>query len=320
MMKFSRPSTGTHLYKYYPPQTAALVLSNRRVRFSPINEFNDPFELNTYPIHKITPFDFGYALANNILEVIRAGEELKGSGPLIDLIECFRKGLIKDISAYDFAMNLGVAMAKKQFVFEPSLQDRVVRLRLARFFGALCLSENFDSLLMWAHYAKNHEGIVLGIDPNEVGGVFDLMAPVVYRDSYPTRDDPYSMAATYLGRTSRTATTAESTLVELFFSKSKEWSYEREWRAILNSNIDLFAETSDYSAFLGELPPAAFVSIYVGCRCQREMADELIKKARAFNPSIQVYKCRTSTNDYALETQPYDEPWPNLYPPESDVI
>src|SRR5262249_4259046 len=30
--------------------------------------------------------------------------------------------------------------------------------------GVVCLTEHPDNLLMWAHYAQNHEGFVLGLD------------------------------------------------------------------------------------------------------------------------------------------------------------
>lgn len=315
-MKFCRPPRGTHLYKYYPPETAALVLSNRKVRFSPIRAFNDPFELYTFPNQIFSPFDFGYSLANHILEVIKTEEELKGSDPLseslIAVIEQFRKGLIKGISAQEFAMNAGVKIAKKRFITEPSQETLKIMQRLANIFGAFCLSEKFDSLLMWAHYAQNHEGVVIGIDPNEVGTDFNSLAPVHYTKSYPTNDDPNLAAARYLGRASYADISGEKALINWFFSKSEEWSYEFEWRAIRDSNIPVDDYFGDYTELLVELPPAAFVSLYIGCRTQSAVADELIRKAKAINPGIQMLKCRPSISSYSLEIHPYEEPWPTL--------
>jgi len=321
-MKIQLPAAGTLLYKYYPPETTGRVLSNRKIRFSPIIEFNDPFELNTHEVTAFSEFEFGHALANEIYEVLLTGEELGGSGPLVELVKAFVRGEIKDISPYDFAMDLGVMMAKKKIIREPSPLSRKVQFRLSKIMGAFCLSETFDNLLMWAHYAKNHEGFVLGIDPKQVGDAFRSMAPVVYQENYPKSEDARSVAATYLGRSKGKVESGARTATTWLFTKSKEWAYEREWRAVRDSDCDPTADhkTYDINAQLVEIPPSAICSMHVGCRSSPELATEYVAKAREINSKINAFKCRTSSSSFSLDCRPYDDPWINEYPSEEEVI
>ena len=64
------------LYKYYPPQTATLVLEKKSIRFSPIVEFNDPFECNVFSNREFEMEDFAYELYCQLVEVFNNGEEL----------------------------------------------------------------------------------------------------------------------------------------------------------------------------------------------------------------------------------------------------
>lgn len=321
-MKFQLPPAGTILYKYYPPETMGRVFSNGKTRFSPLIEFNDPFELNTYEVDAFTEFEFGHALANEIYEVLLSGEEINGSGPVVELVRAYLRGEIKDKSQYDFAMDLGVTMAKKKIIRVPSPLTQKVQMRLAKIMGAFCLSETFDNLLMWAHYAKNHEGFVLGIDPWQVGDAFSTMAPVTYQEIYPRSDDARSAASAYLGRKKGREESGAKLAYQWFFTKSKEWSYEREWRAIRDSGCDPIADHKKYdiNSQLVEIPPAAMVSLYVGCRSVQNIVAEYVAKAREINPDIKAYKCRTSYTAFALDCQAYDDPWMNHYPPSDEVL
>lgn len=321
-MKFQLPPEGTILYKYYPPETMGRVLSNGKVRFSPLIEFNDPFELNTYEVSAFSDLEFGRALAQEVYEVLRSGEELSGSGPVVELVRAYVKGQIKDISQYDFAIHLGVVMAKKKIIDAPSPQVQKIHLSLAKIMGALCLSETFDNLLMWAHYAENHSGFVLGIDPWQVGDAFRFMSPVSYQETYPTLEDARSAASTYLGREKGRQESGAKIVYRWLYTKSKEWAYEREWRVIRDSGCDPASDhiSYDINSQLVDIPPAAMYSLYVGCRSSGEVAAKYAARAQEINPNIKVFRCRPSFSAFSLDFQSYDEPWVNQYPPASQVI
>jgi len=86
----------------------------------------------------------------------------------------------------------------------------------------LCLADRVDSPLMWAHYARSHSGLLIGFDRKgriiEDGLIFRRFGAVSYsryRPSRPSFDDLSDE--------------------ELYFRKSSEWAYEREWRLVTST-------------------------------------------------------------------------------------
>ncbi|MFA7369250.1 MAG: DUF2971 domain-containing protein [Kiritimatiellales bacterium] len=85
-----------------------------------------------------------------------------------------------------------------------------------------CFSENWDSLLMWAHYARSHKGLCLKIrvDPDALSRPKDILSPVRYTTHYPeiSGED--------------IAVKNDDALKTLLLTKSVDWLYEKEWRYI----------------------------------------------------------------------------------------
>ena len=109
------------------------------------------------------------------------------------------------ISAYD---NLDY-METKLFRTIESIRAKV---------GILSLTERYDSLPMWAHYADLARGFAVIFEDLERSfngdetGSLNVPKPVVYTERF-------------IGMTFD-----PSTQDRLFFSKLSDWSYEREWR------------------------------------------------------------------------------------------
>ena len=88
-------------------------------------------------------------------------------------------------------------------------------------YGIFCLSEIPDDLLMWAHYARSHEGCVLGFDRDLLLGLRYKGSPsyagrVVYTKERQHIDYP--------------TVHAKEDNLKILFSKGDHWKYEREWR------------------------------------------------------------------------------------------
>lgn len=83
--------------------------------------------------------------------------------------------------------------------------------------GILSLTTDYTSCVMWSHYAKNHEGICIEIEmPQNTKG----LKSVVYAHRQPSLTI-YEANHEKLGK-----------LTELFYTKSKNWKYESEWRIV----------------------------------------------------------------------------------------
>jgi hypothetical protein len=83
--------------------------------------------------------------------------------------------------------------------------------------GILSLTTNYSSCLMWAHYAKNHEGICLEIHiPNDTKSLDD----VKYVEKQPVIAIHEAMNKKH------------GKFQEIFYTKSKMWKKEEEWRMV----------------------------------------------------------------------------------------
>lgn len=154
--------------------------------------------------------------------------------------------------------------------------------------GIACFSETDDSLLMWSHYANNHTGICVEYDMNEI--IYKLKyapVPVLYSDdrivfkSLDT-DSLYSDALRYFIRGTTT--------------KSRDWSYEKEWRIVR----DYFAcgdkwDKTNNGALLDMIRPH---SLILGCMTKEYMEKQAI--AYCDELKINLYKMKKSEETYRL--------------------
>lgn len=117
--------------------------------------------------------------------------------------------------------------------------------------GVISLTESKENLLMWAHYANEHKGIVAGIAYlPQIGSIFERLfradclinsawdegwskfdgtpTPVSYRKGLRYRNDKFDYDYSNIS-----AEGADRVLYEVFLQKSDEWIYEQEHRVIL---------------------------------------------------------------------------------------
>ncbi len=116
------------------------------------------------------------------------------------------------------------------------------------------LTESKTSLLMWSHYAKNHTGICIEYDFEEVEKCETKtlkLLPVLYRKKMADYTPDGSLNWMY----------------RVYACKAKEWEYEMEWRFIIPENKCI-------NGFL-----VNFVQpkcIYLGCKMENYKKDQII--------------------------------------------
>jgi len=117
--------------------------------------------------------------------------------------------------------------------------------------GVISLSENKENLLMWAHYANEHKGIIAGITYYQgLDSIFHnlfradtyintswgedfspfngIPKPVSYRKGLRYRNDKFDYDYSNIS-----VEGADRILYEVFMQKSDEWIYEQEHRVVL---------------------------------------------------------------------------------------
>ena len=126
-----------------------------------------------------------------------------------------------------------------------------------------CFSERFDSSLMWAHYAKYHEGFVLEYDTTEL--VHDTICPfpVIYGNErydateYEIEFLKWSVGYFFYDSSSPFYATDQLHSIKSTTYKGADWKYEKEWR-LLHS----FAEDHPSKKYIVVKPKA----IYLGSK------------------------------------------------------
>ena len=124
--------------------------------------------------------------------------------------------------------------------------------------GVLCLSDVYDDILMWSHYADNHRGICLIFETNYE--FFANAIPVRYQQARP--------------RVNQITQTTEQMLENAIFTKSSAWAYEKEWRIL------------HYLQGVGERqsPPTAMKAIMLGVALSgtdRRLVEAWVKASQA---------------------------------------
>lgn len=150
--------------------------------------------------------------------------------------------------------------------------DAVEKLKtIDQKFGILSLSMTSDNLLLWAHYADEHRGLAVEIDPGNRefnshtagDGSFQLAKRVRYsaiRPKIPETDE---------------------ILFEHFFVKSREWSYEQEYRIVRNLGSSIEKKPGKPPIHLYALPPAAIRKVIFGYRVTADQERALIAETKA---------------------------------------
>lgn len=257
-VEYPSPSVGrlmgsASFYKYCPARRAVEILRTRILRFTPPLFFNDPFEFR--------PSLLGRAIGD--------GEVYDRE--LLDLNSLQPLGILHDIVS--------------------RFNDRV---------GILSLTADCRNLLMWSHYGENHSGAAIEFDASNNffksatsdDGLLNVLGKVKYTDKRPTLTDAFLRSVNYQFLSARWS--AWLTLLaerhDLFFTKSKQWAHEREWRLVrqlksgddavlsrlarlsghgLRGAIPSNLRTIDPSE-LRSVPAEAIRSVILGACCRRQ--------------------------------------------------
>ena len=277
-------------YKYVSAERID-ILQNRLIRFTQPYAMNDPFE--TRP-------DFctlgKKGLASAYAEMIRRApyrvwkDYKRVTGTDLDRW-AFANKLKADP---DYAEQLYKDLGHRDIL--PDLRERFYKLHNTA--GILSLSETPNNLLMWAHYAEGHTGFVLVLEgshdffkgENSLLG-FAKPERVEYRLELP--------------RLAIEDTHKETVMSEIFFVKSLDWKYEKEWRylkALADAN-KRFRDTNNLEVSLFQLPPKCVLGVILGCYRSRELQDKILKLQRE-DPEfghLRIQQARVSQTHYRLE-------------------
>ncbi|WP_432459496.1 DUF2971 domain-containing protein [Agarivorans sp. QJM3NY_25] len=254
------------------------ILENGLIRFSPIGEFNDPFELEP----TITPYsrkfvEHWYSSDGDLRSIDFNGEDYRFSSERSEQVGYYKELYKKEIGKYGvLSLSSNKEINQLHTVSVPSKKDPRT------------------NILMWSHYADSHKGFVIEFFSDFIDGI--ELKRVDYSNSrgYLTFED-----------------VKENSFSHIFYSKSSEWSYEQEYRAVLP--LKQAYETKDGKYHLYKIKKSCINSITFGCamsESNKASIMSLINKDKEFQNVKHVHAC-LADEGFFLDFYADDGRWTN---------
>ena len=281
-LKYKRSVIPNRLYRYTTITKHTLVnLVSNQVCLNNPRSFNDPFDCWS---HKI--LSEVQVKPNN--EIILLFEGLKQKYNLNVSLEEFNKA--KGLNSLQAMANMLPIEKRNNFIqsVKPSLESLIekthddINLCLDRMIRVSCFTEYPPTkLLMWSHYADYHKGLCLEYDLKDCDDeTFCMLMPIIYQFNLQLQKDDVKLSDfTY------------SRLLQMILIKSKEWSYEKEWRLI--KSLDFPSSEREFHKF------PYLKHIYVGAGASNDcLLLEIVNFAHS--DGIPISKMFRNDNDFSL--------------------
>ncbi len=212
--------------------------------------------------------------------------ELQKFGPLLQLV---RPECVSELRA---DMRLKIMPIVR--TIEPDLLQMLRREFDAKFnenIGVLCLSEQWDSILMWGHYSQSHEGFVIGFDTDHQ----------FFNQRRTEKDEFGYLRQIHYQKSRPIVSLMNSGGMEWFDTKADVWSYENEWRMIMPLSLASEVVTvAGVPIHLFAFPSASVKEVLFGSRCSEETERAIRGALIECNPQPLFARCDIDDADYRI--------------------
>lgn len=278
----SRTHDRRSFFKYMAPSTAKAVLTHRTLRWSSPLLFNDPFDVPRELSFGITSAQIVEALAKRVAQIIQfppsdtSQLELK----LKLLVETIKKGVTPELMT-ELLSGLQNVSSWSQLTDENMDLLRSQWRSWLSEFRILCFTESPAHAAMWYHYADRYKGVVLEFKCNDHT---DSPWLVARRVDYPEVKPMVYTAEGWAELLTLQLELAVKKLLDVStYTKSQDWSYEKEWRVVSFKRQNDIGQYSDYSFANEDL-----VGVYLGPLIEVEDRSDLITYAAKY-PTAKVF-------------------------------
>jgi len=277
-------------YKYTSSKIGLINLKTFSLRWSDPSTFNDTAEFQHIPCFKPTAADAQRMLPQILVEAAQAKRQLNENSLLplrvVQLAEA-RRQLETGIGATEVIQNL------VKLIPEAPNADAVITDLLAQIYSTarlettrvLCVTTKPDNQVLWGNYAESHKGLVLGFRHIE-----EYSTPLLSAEKV-TYSDEVSVVGSGLDFLlyGPSAELKKNTRIAITCSKTKEWEYEGEWRAITYRPLESGSQYNDYLFYPEELE-----SVTLGVRASSELQAEVLALVNEYYKNCEVYRMQNN--------------------------
>lgn len=171
--------------------------------------------------------------------------------------------------------------------------------------GIFCLSKRWDSVLMWSHYADSHKGFCLGLNREKLANLYDCVT-----NGYTSATEPGPYDVIYSDeRIQCSMNPKNEDYCKLFYTKSKDWSYEQECRIVTKLNgvgvvVEYPKDKNKLPIYKRKIPHACIDEIIIGINTAQSLIEKIISTSKIFG--FTVYKSKLSYLSFNLERDIYE--------------
>lgn len=254
-------------YKYLPPERIKEegYFENELFRFTQPKYLNDPFECMPKK-----SFSLNYKICELIKSKIRKKRNNSVSSQLIE----------------DSFSNLFISANLLNIFHNNYVED------INNEIGILSLSEIWNNTLMWSHYTEYHKGICVGFDSNHE--FFEEYTNEDKTEFKKIKKVEYSNKRVKLPKDEK----EEHLIQENYFTKSKDWKYEKEIRVIQSLNRFNLTSEKDSNIKLFKVPHEAIKEIIMGANIEKVCLDKI--KIFCKKNTIKLFEAKTSGTTFDL--------------------
>lgn len=244
-------------YKYMGATGFVHTISDSRLKLSRPDDFNDPFEFSP-------KFDFSHhVVAKEWAEFDPTALYEANHGKLIP----------KDVSLEDFKGNDPNDPRQldllRECLEEKYSQNHSLHFQEqhSSFVRALCLTESPENNLMWSHYTENQMGLCIGLSRGTKDGAWSDPG----NKGFGLRKTEYSSERAGIQVESLIRPlemeSNRDRLERIYYRKSTDWSYEKEWRIVYDATDSRIQKDSKLGMdFIPFTPDSDIVEIVIGNR------------------------------------------------------
>jgi hypothetical protein len=273
------------LYKFISDSAALPFILRGLIKFTPPAELNDPSEL--------TP---------NVIpdEVMKSLDRLRRNGYTEEDIVNLRlqQNLFQRLAPQFQVVRAPDTPQGATDMINSSFYDQIsiLELRLSEMLrevsckvGLFCLSLRYDSLPMWAHYARNANGLV--VEFRDLDTVFHGDDTGVLFRPIPVRYERDQLSVTFDTQSHHS----------LFFSKFPDWKYEKEVRVVLPLADCRKEVITSHQLNLWEIPRHCISRLILGWNMPKDARTTIHEYVQQLNPQVDMIEARIIRGQVTLE-------------------
>ena len=261
-----------YLYKYrnWDDPKHKRMLTHNEIFFASSKNFNDPSDTSV-------PLRFDQGTDQQMQQLLKDHISSNYGMQIDPKFETRLTELVQELAKYNSKFIDG---------FEADLQEKKFNQ-----YGFFTMSSLCNNTLLWSNYADNHRGFCAKFDTDILNSCFQKYAnakqlidirEVEYESEFPVLN-VFEMSY-------------EEIVVRQVSVKAADWSYEKEFRAILYKSTNL----------LYKLVPEVLIEVIIGVRMSKQSRSEIISVLKNRIPRVNLLQAKLKKGAFGLDFERID--------------